>query len=165
MSQSVPDRCCLNCHFLVGIPASGYHFSAGKMAREALRKMIANIPPLNETDNIHIRANYTCDRAIWVAIKISDFCELIKDRRKSCPFFPYKDGLNDLSKAEELQRTEAHRREAEHDRKWAKWGVWIAAIALILNLGWSIWQRFNPPNTPAQKAALSATQPAPPCGW
>ena len=71
---------------------------------------------------------------------------LVKDRGELCFFFPFREGIW-MEVAETLEARSADRREAERDRKWVRWGVWVAAVALagpvvvkILGVIWKWWR-------------------------
>ena len=54
------------------------------------------------------------------------------ERSDSCFFFPWRQGML-LPAARLLQEREATNREANRDRLLTRWGLWIAAIALVVN--------------------------------
>lgn len=174
------ERCCLNCHFLVDKRFSGYELPVVEWMRKKLWDKLTRSDPRRMTEDI--LGDYKCHKGFWEmgskenrienrtrpgsglseqAAIVWDSSEVIIERGEDCFFYSHMEGRH-LSVVEELERRAADRREGKRDRRLVKIGVWIAAIALILNLGWSIWEHFNPPKTGPQRAAMSATQPDPP---
>lgn len=90
---------------------------------------------------------------------------ILKPRGDSCRWLRNSPGVSFAVAADDEERM-AYRREAEDDRKWAKAGVWVAAIALVANLlwnvTWSLWEHYNPPKRAPWEAATPATRPAEP---
>jgi hypothetical protein len=64
------------------------------------------------------------------------------DRHRFCFFWSHRPGML-LPAAEVLQKREAEQQEARHDRKLTIIGLWIAAMALVVNLLVELADRFG----------------------
>ena len=159
-----PTSCCLNCAFLMGSVEAETGYLDERPLSESRRNEFRK-HGLPSSSHRHVMKNGTpinfqCHKGA-PGVKCKPSTEWLRDRTDECFFFPHVEG-RPLAATKELERREADRREAKRDRKWAKIGVWVAAIALVLSLAWSIWQHFNPPKATPQNAAMPATQPVPP---
>lgn len=64
------------------------------------------------------------------------------NREGFCFFWPHRSGML-FQAAVVLQKREVEQREAAKDRQYVIWGLWIAAIALMVNAILEIWDRFG----------------------
>jgi|SRR3990172_72823 len=64
------------------------------------------------------------------------------DRRDYCFFWPYRQGML-IPPGKVLEQREAEAREASRDRRLTIWGLWIAAIALVIDIGLRIAERLD----------------------
>ncbi|MEX0804002.1 MAG: hypothetical protein WD688_11895 [Candidatus Binatia bacterium] len=63
------------------------------------------------------------------------------DRRDFCFFWRYRQGML-IPPAKVLQQREAETREASYDRRLTVWGLWIAALALVVDVLLRIAERL-----------------------
>ncbi len=163
-------KCCIHCHFLVAERevATGVCVPDLELTREERTSLLTSDDPVRK---VHLKRLY-CYRGVWDSSLCPDDelweehidaipHALREDCGETCFFYEYAYSLA-LEAAEELERRQAGRREAKRDRKWAKIGVWVAAIALLLNLAWSVYQHYSSPRIVPEKAGLSETQRDPP---
>ena len=179
---NVPPKCCLNCHFMMA-DEDGYPVPETKR-REWRGMLTGNTKIMTETDlPREILGQFRCFKGVWCKrsqvqdakqemYKAADASQgipdlswrpsqLIEDRGDRCFFYPHTDRLS-MEAANELERREAGRREAEKDRKLTRYAFYVAFAALVAssmvgaaNLGWSfitgiiraswtVWANFHP---------------------
>jgi len=157
-------RNCYECHFLCArTPFSASLRDAIALKSDQRQKLV------DGTYFDHADPKYThvgCALGFWLYKSGKAHLDKLKKavrrpRGDGCRWFPHSPGV-DFVVATDLEERMTYRREAKRDRKWPKRGVWVAAIALMLNLGWSIWEHYNPPKIAPQKDAMSATHPVEP---
>ena len=170
-ANNIPQKCCLNCHFLVEYKLRPGSF--GSPVSKQYRTEILSDPTARDNKLEKRFQACACYMGVWSpATTIEeakedlgnrDWDRVVRERGESCFFWPHDNRLS-IEAARELERREADRREAKQDRKWAKIGVWVAAIALIANLLWSVYQHFNPPATASPQTAAPTSKSSPPSG-
>lgn len=158
------EACCLNCVFLY----------------EELRDHKGSQPSLTQDVRDALREGYLprpielqCYQGIWgpeaAAEQLNESLAqwLRKDRDELCLFYPYIHNLFPAA-GKHLEKRAANQREADKDRRWVKWGVWVAAAGLFLNLAWNVYTHFAPAEsklqprpthqqTPSQKPVLPSS--------
>jgi hypothetical protein len=135
-NKNLPQACCINCIFLRDPDASEQPVpSLSSRDRDALREG----RPISAKKLI-------CYQLVWGEKMVDgteDLLELLrKDQGERCLFYPYATDTSPAA-AKHFEKRVADRREAEKDRRWVKIGVWVAAIALILNLGWEAYKYLS----------------------
>ena len=131
---------CADCHFLVKTtfvpPAERIVQIVGESDRSAARDgdfgWVREIDALSCYFGVWDEGHSSCDvsqRPVVIAGT---------DRRNFCFFWGHRPGMF-LPAAKVLQEREARLHEARRDRRLTLWGLWIAAAALIANVGltWS----------------------------
>jgi len=120
-------KACVDCHFLTKT-LERRRLLVRSQERESMRK--------GDYSSFE-RHSLSCYFGVWdegLRFEEERRHELITktNREDYCFFWKYRPGML-LPAAERLQKREADRREAARDRKLTLWGLWIAAIALILD--------------------------------
>jgi len=126
---------CVECHFFVkearGLPAGPIVLPVSEEERAKAR---AN-------DFAWVKPHYTlsCHFTVWdegFDLPPDRRHEVIAatDRRDQCFFWKYRPSML-LPAAKVLQEREARDHEAQRDRRLTIWGLWIAAVALVAQLG------------------------------
>jgi hypothetical protein len=120
-------KACIHCHFLVKIHG-GHPLEIGPQEREAIRRQ-----DYSAVEHYAL----ACHFGVWDEGFNFDKEDRHKtivetDRRDYCFFWEHRPGML-LPAAATLQNREADNREAARDRKLALVGLWIAAIALVLD--------------------------------
>ena len=145
----LPEKCCLNCHFLVKTRGDDKCLVAED--RHVLRS--GGTPCQDEQKH-----DIACLHRVWRWSSLlspeerSDLHgEVTRDRGESCFFHPYTHGMA-LKPARALERRNAISRDAEKDRKLTRKAFRVAFVALIVSilatlatLIWNIWAHFHPP--------------------
>jgi hypothetical protein len=144
----------MNCHFLCMDGKHGSEVSAPEDLRDQLRKIIKGEEP-KPGDPICSLSMVDCYQEVWKAPGSDhkgmeeatedvfdqkgkpretslDVVRLTMERGHSCFWYPFQSRMS-LEAAKVLERRSADRREAARDRAWVKYGVWVAAIGLLLN--------------------------------
>jgi hypothetical protein len=121
--------------------------------RETLRKKITG-QPLVENDEEALQRQYRCHRGIWNGISLSELAELTDNRRRTCPFHPYTEGL-DLETAEEL-RQEARSRKVI---RYLQWTIFITALGIVVTVIVAIMQRISSHDAPPPPQVHVMVQP------
>lgn len=158
---------CYECHFLCGATAFAASLADLIVLDIDQRKKLVDGTYFDHIDPQGMRIG--CALEWWEYKSGKDHLDELKEailklRGDSCNWFPRSPGMTFVA-GKRLEERMTYLREARLDRKWVKWGVCVAAVALVLNLGWNvgwgIWEHFNPPKIAPQKAATSTTQPDP----
>ena len=133
--MSEPDQACVDCHFFV----------VEYRDRDSLSLSGWTLPSYSEKTGV--RTNdfswhkdsmaLVCAYGVWDQGFRFDSCkkhELIvqTERKDRCFFLPWHPGML-IPAAKTLQERQAAYREANRDRRLTVWGLWIAAVALVVN--------------------------------
>ena len=127
---------CIDCHFLTKTT----HFSTGGE--------FANSWSHRERSNFRISYHGTasCWKGIWdtgVDPSINDRLKdvLLEDRKYECFFIEYHEGML-FSAADELARIQRDNRQLKRNYSFTQIGLWIAAIAVCVQLIYNIFKDF-----------------------
>jgi hypothetical protein len=136
-------RACVDCHFFVNeITAnagkhSRYHVTAGhrRLARD------------RDFSWVKDHTVICCDFGVWdsgYGLPDSDRTSTIvdTDRTNQCFFWPYCPGML-IPAGRTLQQREAAAKESSRDRRLTIWGLWIAAVALVVNAVLQLGELFK----------------------
>ena len=150
-AMKIPDKCCLNCHFLVAYVGQRPDDDAewAPVYPTFLRYIIEDMESPIDMPRIG-RERFCCHWRVFVGKELNGqeelHSELLADRGETCFFFPRHDGMS-LGAAGTLERREADRREAERDRSLTRRAFKVAFAALIIsilvavaNLVWDLWK-------------------------
>jgi len=131
-------QACVDCHFFVNrseiVTAVGtqiFNSPVEDTEREAARRNDFEWAR-EDIDSTGLQ----CHFLVWHASTAPGgyFQTIIKTERKGfCFFWPYHPGML-LAAAETLQRREVEDEKTQGERRLTRWGVWIAAGALLVNL-------------------------------
>lgn len=122
---------CVNCHFLIKVmrtPDKDNKLTIDEKQRDMIRK--------GNFDLDIKEAFLECYFNVWQNLgtdRDNLLAEIVEMKRKDyCFFWNYRPKMS-LPAAKILQKREAQMSEANKDRKQVKCGLWIAAIALLIN--------------------------------
>lgn len=134
---------CINCHFLVDIyqtfdPDIGGHIGYSFIPDEDREKwkQEKQIPKKDFPLKCHFD--------VWDYLRSSnmDSKEILKkDRKGFCFFWPYHKGMT-FEAGAILQKRAAENEAANRDRKLTIWGLWIAALSLVISVCFKIWKEI-----------------------
>jgi hypothetical protein len=120
-------KACINCHFLVKI-YEGHSFEIRPQEREAVRRQ-----DYSAFEHYALACHFgVWDEGFNFDKEYRQKIIVETDRRDYCFFWKHRPGML-LPAAEALQKREADNREASRDRRLTLFGLWIAAIALVLD--------------------------------
>jgi hypothetical protein len=141
---------CVHCHFFV------------KEVRNLPTEAPIVLPVSDQERQLAKRGDFTwakdhyalsCSFGVWdegfyfnLSKKQEEIVE--KNRKGFCFYWPFRHGMF-IPAAKVLQEREARDSEAARDRRLTIWGLWIAAMALVVDLILGLVERFGLlPNTP-----------------
>jgi len=132
LTGAIPDRCCLNCQFfLKRVHAMG--LAGGEITSDE-RKTLEQRFTKGSGKWLMDVVGFKCHQGVYDKKDASDWDQILpKDRKESCFFFPYHEGM-DVKAADVLERRIADRCEAERDRALTKRAFWVAFAALVVSI-------------------------------
>ena len=134
--KSKINQSCVECHFLikemhVERVSTPYQFSLKMLERDKIKKH--DFSWLRETDTL------CCHFGVWDegVRRLNDeekYKEIVETNREEfCFFWRYRPGML-FRAAEILQKRTEERRESSWERNLTICGLWIAAVALVINV-------------------------------
>jgi len=128
-----PQQTCVGCHFFVKHDRDGNRtltFDVNIEEREQSKK--GDFSWMKKYDSLACEfgvwdEGYKLDKTKWEEILLKT------NRHNYCFYWPYRFGMM-LPAAKILQEIEAKDRDATRDRRLTIVGLWIAALALVVNL-------------------------------
>lgn len=137
--SSHPKEVCVNCQFLSkkSLDRSVALDLESSVTEDERRQLKANDFSLVADNNVLVG----CQMKVWTSVLPVDKTKLDKaklteeilttDRTNFCFYWPYRRGMA-FAAAQTLQKRVAESKEAAWDRKLTIYGLWLAAIALVV---------------------------------
>lgn len=137
------NQCCADCHFFVEEQPtpSGEPFTLAISDAERVEAKQDDFSWMSSP------AKLACSFGVWDEGFESPRRDRHKtialtNRRNFCFWWRYRPGMM-IPAAKILQERQAKDREASRDRKLTRWGLWIAALALVANIFFTIMKEMK----------------------